>query len=119
MKRICAEHSPINDEVYYLSATGGAASLTTSGTATLLSSDLTASTLTNLAAYLDEYFVASTTNGDDAIIVFNYTAPGSTSTYVYEYVEANTSNTIQAAELSLVAIVERGSTVLTTGDVDQ
>lgn len=105
-----------DQDAYYVSANGAAANLTTGGTATLTTSDLTADTLTNVAAYLDELFVTSSVNTDEVVMALNWTAGGSTKTYVYEHVEANTNATIEAAELSLVGIVERGDTVLTTGD---
>jgi len=106
-----------DNDVRYISMNGAAANLTTAGTATLSAADLTASTLTNLAAYLDERIATSATNGHDAVIVVNWTAGGSTSSYVYEFIEANASATIQAAELTLLGVVTRGTTVLTTGDV--
>ncbi|MCS6954620.1 MAG: hypothetical protein NZM33_17420, partial [Bryobacteraceae bacterium] len=106
-----------DNDVYYISMNGAAANLTTGGTATLSASDLTAATLSALAAYLDERFVTSGNNGDDAIFVINWTAGGSTKSYIYEFTEANGNNTIEAAELVLVGIVERGTTVLTTGDI--
>jgi hypothetical protein len=107
-----------DNNVLYVSMNGAAANLTTGGTATLSSADLTATTLTNLAAYLDERFATSANNTDDVLLVINWTAGGSTSTYLYEHIEANANATIQAAELTLLGVVTRGSTTpLTTGDV--
>lgn len=107
----------VNDGVYVVSMNGAEANLTTGGTNTLSGADMTATTLTNLAAYLDERFVGTGTNAEDAVIVINWTAGGSTTSYVYEYVEANSNDTIQGTELALIGVVDRGTTVLTTGDV--
>jgi hypothetical protein len=107
----------VDNGVYYVSMNGAAANLTTGGTNTLSTSDMTATTLTNLAAYLDERFVGTAVNAQDAVIVINWTAGGSTTSYVYEYVEANANDTIQGTELNLIGVVDRGTTVLTTGDV--
>jgi Ca2+-binding RTX toxin-like protein len=106
-----------DDNVYYVSMNGAAANLTTLGTATLSADDLTATTLTNLATYLDERFATSATNGHDVVLAINWTAGSSTTTYLYEHVEANANATIQAAELALIGIIDRGTTILTANDV--
>jgi hypothetical protein len=107
-----------DNSVYYVSMNGAADNLTTAGLGnTLSTSDMTVATLTNLAAYLDERFVGTAVNTVDAVIVINWTAGGSTTSYVYEYVEANANDTIQGTELTLIGVVDRGTTVLTTGDV--
>ena len=110
-----------DDDVHYVSVNGQAGALTTGGTATLTSADLTASTLTNLAAYLDERFtkaVATGASGDvDAIMVVNWTAPSSTTSYVYEFTENAASVNISASELALLGVIERSSAILTIGDV--
>jgi hypothetical protein len=110
-----------DNDVHYVSVNGQASALTTGGTATLTSADLTASTLTNLAAYLDERFtnaVATGASGDvDAIMVVNWTAPSSTTSYVYEFTENAASVNISGSELALLGIIERSSTILTIGDV--
>jgi Ca2+-binding RTX toxin-like protein len=105
-----------DNAIEYISMNGAAANLTTAGTATLTSTDLTATTLTNLATYLDEAIKTSGANGEDAIIVVNWTAGGSTTSYVYEFIEANANTTIQAAELTLLGVVTRDK-VLAAGDV--
>jgi Ca2+-binding RTX toxin-like protein len=104
------------DDVHYVSTTGAAANLTTAGTATLAAADFTAATLTNVAAYLEERFAASGGAGDEAVFVINYTASGSTTSYMYEFINGGADANITAAELSLVAVVGR-SAALTTGDV--
>ena len=104
-----------DNDVQYVSTTGAAANLTTAGTAALALADLNAGTLTNLAAYLEERFAASGTAGDDAVFVLNYTAAGSTTSYVYEFVNGGADATITAGELSLIGVVTRDA-VLTTGD---
>lgn len=110
-----------DNDVHYVSVDGQAGALTTGGTATLTSADLTASTLTNLAAYLDERFtnaVATGASGDvDAIMVVNWTAPSSTTSYVYEFTENAASVNISASELALLGVIERSSAILTIGDV--
>lgn len=105
-----------DNDVHYVSTTGAAANLTSGGTATLAVADFTASTLTNVAAYLEERFAASGVATDDAIFVLNHTATGSGTSYVYEFVNAGADTTITAAELVLVAIVTR-DVVLTAGDI--
>ena len=119
----------VDHGVYYLTFNGAAANLTTGGTATLTTADLTASTLTALAAYLDELIVTTTVEGDDALFVVNWTAGGSTSSYLYHFVSidedpltgtpdvTNTNTNIEAAELTLVGIIERGADLLSTGSV--
>lgn len=106
----------VDDSAYYISTNGAAGNLTTGGTATLTTADLSKTTLTEVAAYLDERIVTSGTDAQDTVFALNWTAGGSTQTYIYEHIEANNNNTIEAAELSLIGIVERGETVLTTGD---
>jgi hypothetical protein len=110
-----------DNDVHYVSVNGQAGALTIDGTAILTSADLTASTLTNLAAYLDERFnnaVATGASGDvDAIMVVNWTAPSSTTSYVYEFTENAASVNISASELALLGVIERSSAILTIGDV--
>ena len=111
---------------YYISANGAAGNLTNhvtigggglAGTETLSTSDLTEDTLTDVAAYLGEYFSGnSAANANEAVIALNWTAGGSTQSYVYEFVNDGVANTLQAGELSLIGVVERGEEVLTTGD---
>lgn len=106
-----------DNEVVAITTNGAAASVTTGGSEQLALADLTAATLTNLAEFLAEQFNAnSPANANDAIIAINYTAGGSTTTYVYEAVNDGVANALQAGELSLIATVERGSTVLTSAD---
>ncbi len=110
-----------DNDVHYVSVNGQAGALTTGGTATLTAADLTASTLTNLAAYLDERFTNAVATGAsgavDAIMVVNWTAPSSTTSYVYEFTENAASVNISASELALLGIIERSSAILTIGDV--
>jgi Ca2+-binding RTX toxin-like protein len=106
-----------DNNIYYISMNGAAGNLRTGGTATLAVADLTASTLSNLATYLDERIATSGTDGHDVVLAINWTAGGSTSTYFYEHTEANNNATFQAAELVLLGVVTRGSSVLTTGDI--
>jgi Ca2+-binding RTX toxin-like protein len=94
--------------VEYISINGAAANLTNAGTAALAVSDLTATTLTNLAAYLDERFTAPNTANQDSLFVINWTASG-TNAYIYEHVDAG-STSVDAGELTLLAIVDHGLT---------
>lgn len=106
------------DEVAFFSFNGAAGNFTTGGVATLTTADLTATTLTALAAYLDERIDTGNVNGDDALLVVNWTAGGSTQSYLYRYVEGNANAaSLAATELALVGIVDRGTSVLTTGDI--
>lgn len=74
--------------------------------------------LTNLAAYLDERFVGTTTPGDEALIVINYVLPVSTTSFVYEYkTNAAALNDIAPDELELVGIINRGDTLMQPGDI--
>lgn len=102
---------------YYLSTNGAAANLTTGGTATLNVADLTASTLTNLAAYLTERFSEGTA-ADVAVLAINWTAGGNTTTYVYEFVEDATGTAVIASELTLTGIVTHAAgAILVNGDL--
>jgi Ca2+-binding RTX toxin-like protein len=102
--------------IEYISINGAAANLTTGGTAALALSDLTATTLTNLAAYLDERFTAPNSAAQDCIFVINWTASG-TDAYIYEHVDAG-STSVDAGELTLLAIVDHGltTTPMVAGD---
>ncbi|MBW7901823.1 MAG: calcium-binding protein [Rhodocyclaceae bacterium] len=107
-----------DNQAFYLSFNGAAANLTTGGAATLSTSDLTATSLTNLAAYLAEQYNAnSAANTDDVMLVLNWTAGSSTTSYVYHLVNDGVANALQAGEITLVGIVERGATVLAAGDL--
>ena len=81
--------------------------------------DLTESTLTKLAAYLDERFTNSIARaaGDDAIFTINWADPSLNRSYLYEFTENNNSANIAASELSILAIINRTSTALTLGDI--
>jgi len=91
-----------------LTTDGTAASITTSGTATLSVADMTAATLTNVAAFIAEKFTgASSTTGTDAgtyVINLNH-ATEATKSYIYSFDNDTTANVTQAAELALVGIV--------------
>ena len=107
----------VNNQAYYVSMNGAAANLTTGGTATLTTADLTATTLTNVATYLDEQFNAANAADEEAIIVVNWTAGGSTKSYIYDFVDAGGDAAVDAAELTLIGVVERGTTVMAIGDL--
>jgi hypothetical protein len=71
------------------------------------------------AAFIAERFTgASRDNGaDTGVYVINWTASGSTTTYVYQWDNDTTANVTQAAELALVGIVNRGTTTLVNADI--
>lgn len=109
-----------DNTVHYYTFNGAAANLTINGTATLSSADLTATTLTNLAAYLNEK-VAGATSGasaNDVVLVLNWSASGNTNSYVYEIVNDGSDNAMQAAEITLLGVVTHAAdAVLVAGDV--
>jgi len=98
-------------------AIGSAAALTTGGTATLVLADFTATTLTNVAAYLSERFrdvSGTTTATETAVFVVN----NGTNSYVYAFQDTATANvTIDANELTLVGVVN--GAILLNADVAQ
>ena len=107
----------VDDRAYFISANGAAANLTTAGTATLTTTDMNGDAngvLTAVAAYLNERFTVSA--GDDDVIAFNWTAGGSDTTYIYDFTDGNADATIDAAELTLLGVVEHGDDILTAGD---
>lgn len=108
-----------DNQVFYLSFNGAAANLTTGDANTLTTADLTAGTLTNVAAYLGAYFnLASAANANDVVVVVNWTAGGSTTSYVYEAVNNAAADALTAAELTLIGVVDRGTTVLNAVNTD-
>ncbi len=106
------------DFLQVINTDGTAASVTTGGSKTLAAADLTAGTLTNVAAFIAERFTgnSSTTDADTGVYVINWTASGSTTTYVYQWDNDTTANVTQAGELALVGIVNRGATTLVNAD---
>jgi Ca2+-binding RTX toxin-like protein len=105
-----------DNDVEFISINGAVGNLETGGSLSLTESDLTATTLTNLAAYLDERFNASGAS-DDALFVVNWTASG-TNAYIY-HLENTGDAAIAASELTHVAIVNHGlaTTPMVTGDI--
>lgn len=102
------------DFLQVINTDGTAASITTGGTKTLAAADFTATTLTNVAAFIAEKFTgnSSITDADTGIYAINYTAAGSTTTYIYQWDNDTTANVVQAAELSLVGTVTRDATLV-------
>lgn len=95
---------------------GAAGALATGGSATLVAADFTATTLTNVAAYLSERFTGDndTLADETALVVVN----NGTNTYLYAYADSTTANTtIDAGELTLVGVVN--AAVLNAGDIFQ
>lgn len=110
-----------DNNVHYVSVNGQAGGLTTGGSAVLTLNDLTAPSLTNLAAYLDERFTNALDTGAagavDAVLIINWTGSLDQISYLYEFIENAISPNIEASELRLLAIAERTNAVLTIGDV--
>lgn len=98
-------------------AIGAAGALTTSSTTTLVTADFTATTLTNLAAYLGERFQ----QGADTIAANNvavFVVNNGTNSYAYAFSDSATSNTtIEAGELTLVGVFT--GAILLNADVQQ
>lgn len=109
----------VDNTEYYISTNGAAANLTTGGTATLNVADLTATTLTNLALYLDERFSDDNADATDvAVLAINWTAGGNVTTYIYEFAQDGVSANIQAAELTLTGVVTHAAdAILASGDL--
>ncbi|NEX17194.1 MAG: hypothetical protein C1943_11315 [Halochromatium sp.] len=105
-----------DNDAYIVSFNGAAANLIAGGTATLTTADMTAVTLTSLAAYLNEGFAPTGTLNDDAVFAINWTAGGSTSSFVYDFVDDG-DGTIEATELTLLATVQRGINAIDAGDL--
>jgi len=101
----------VDTNVIYVTTDGTAASVTTSGTATLDAADYTATTLTDVAAFLDEQF-DSNNAVEENIFVINDTTGGNA--YIYNFVGAADGTTIDADELTLVATV---NDTLAAGDL--
>lgn len=110
-----------DNDVHYVSVNGQAGALTTGGTAALTLADLTAPTLTNLAAYLDERFTNAVATGAagavDALFVINWTGSSDHLSFMYEFVENAVSPEISASELSLLVEIQRTNVELTAGNV--
>jgi len=103
-----------NAKYFFITTNGAAASLTTSGVKTLAAADYTATTLTNVAAYLSEQFTVAGTAADKAVFVMNDTVSGNA--YLYLFTEVNPAVAgIAAAELELVGIAN--TTKVIAGDV--
>jgi Ca2+-binding RTX toxin-like protein len=103
-------------EVIGTALTGAAANLTTSGTHTLATADLTAVTLTNVAAYIAERLTVA--SGDNGVFILNTTAALSGITggaaYVYEF-HNGADTTLGAADLTLIGVISGG--IVASGDV--
>ncbi len=113
-----AQAALTNDRTYVIEQTVGAAGqLTTSGTATLATADFTATTLTNVAAYLSERFThTGNTDANEvkAVLFLN----NGTNTYAYYFADSATNNTtVDANELTLIGVFN--GAVLNAGDIYQ
>jgi len=99
--------------------TTSGSTLKTAGSTTLATADLTAATLTNVAAYIAEYWTGSSsiTDTDTGIFVINSTITGATSgnSYVYQWDNDTTANVTQAGELLLIGTIVAGTVV--SGDL--
>jgi len=118
-----------NDSIFYVTTDGmnsrqkeqsgrTTPNLTIDGERYLTSYDLLQPNTSNLAAYLDERFVGTTTPDDDALIVINYVLFDSTTSFVYHYkTNANATNDIAPDEIELVGIINRGEALMQPGDI--
>jgi hypothetical protein len=87
----------------------GAASLTTGSALTLSAADLTASTLTNLAAYLTERFTTSNNDDQENVIIWNVTNTDQTYIYHIDSIGAGGNTGIAATEITLIAVITRAA----------
>lgn len=109
-----AQAALTDDRTYVIEqAVGAAGSLTTGSSTTLATADFTATTLTNVAAFLAERYTTSNDTNTDVVFVLN----NGTNTYIYEHTSAAGNTTIDAAELVLIGVVN--GAVLNAGDVYQ
>jgi len=108
-----AQGAMTNDTVYILNTSAGAGGLTTGNGLSLSAADLTAATLTNVAAYLSTRFTTSdTAGGSNNVVIWNVT--DTNTTYVYDIVSIATGGTglttaIAATEIALVAVITRAA----------
>jgi Ca2+-binding RTX toxin-like protein len=108
-----------DNDIEYISINGAVGNLDDAGTLSLTESDLTATTLTNFAAYIDERFNASGTQNHDALFVVNWTASG-TNAYIYQFVNTSGADAaMTGVEFTHVATVDHGltTTPLIAGDL--
>lgn len=109
-----AQAALTDDRTYVIEqAVGTAGSLTTGGSATLVTADFTATTLTNVAAFLAERYTTTNDTNTQALFVLN----NGTNTYMYAHSSTANGTTIDAAELVLVGVIN--GAVLNAGDVYQ
>jgi hypothetical protein len=96
------------DFLQIMTTDGTAASITTSGTALLTPANMTAGTLTAVAAFIAEKFTgnSSTTDADTGVYVINLNhATDAAKSYIYSFDNDTIANVTQAGELALVGIV--------------
>lgn len=112
-----AQAALTTDRTYVIEqAIGTAGALTTGSNTTLTTADFTATTLTNVAAYLSERYTGDndTVADENALFVVN----NGTNTYIYAYADSTTANTtIDAAELTLIGVLN--GALLSNEDVYQ
>lgn len=95
-----------DDAVHLITISGtGAGALTTGSTTVLAAADLTAATLTNLAAYLGERFTVADA-AVEGVIVLNI---GTTTSYVYQVSGDATAGAMGAADIALVGTITQGA----------
>jgi Ca2+-binding RTX toxin-like protein len=107
-----AQQAMTNHSVYVAPIAGLAADLTTGSSITLIATDLTATTLTNVAALLGErYSVASNQN---AIFILNSTITNASgNAYVYSF-HNGSDTTLDAGDLVLIGLLT--TAVVAVGD---
>jgi Ca2+-binding RTX toxin-like protein len=106
-----AQQAMSNHSVYVAPVAGLAADLTTGSLITLTATDLTASTLTNVAALLGERFTVAAS--ENAIFIFNSTITNASgNAYVYSF-HNGVDTTLDAGDLALIGVLTTGSVSVT------
>ncbi len=98
-----AQGALTDDTVAIITTDGTAANLTTAGTATMALADLTAGTLTNVAAYLSERYTTTNDADQENVIAINF----GSNAYIYHVdTLAAGSTAIAAGEITLIATID-------------
>ncbi len=104
----------VTDTVYFINTTGKAANFTLEGTSVV--TDFTS--VNQVSAYLNEHFANTTSSvGDTNVFIFNDTNTGVNKSYIYSFADtATNTGVVDAAELTLVGMVNNAGTALNTSN---
>lgn len=104
----------VTDTVYFINTTGKAANFTLEGTSVV--TDFTS--VNQVSAYLNEHFdVNAAAATDTNIFILNDTNTGVNKSYIYSFADtATNTGEVDAAELTLVGIVNNAGTALNTSN---